>query len=258
MDSLLEDLASLLVGSVNPRLNTSTMARVRDARSGQEVSLALTQDQMQELERADRARRIFAELSRFYRGAVQLAYAGANWKINYNLKNSQTWYDGLTKWSFLCGAETCIEKLDVRTLVDGGDPEERDLDALDPDKMDEPRTKAKGKQKNKSGEHEHDVISRSKFMVAISVHDGRFGFPAQRSVSLTSHLYSINRLLMNLQSRHLRQPKVGVPLLVRLHRRDSLAPSLRTVFPLLRSFVSQFLHAIAWQDGNSAYDRGSS
>lgn len=217
MDSLLEDLASLLIGSTDPRMGTVKMERFRQIRSNEtkDPQAPLSAAGIDHLEKADRARRFFAELARFYRGAVQFAYAGASWKKKALAKDTATWYESLLRWSYLCGAEGCTEKLVVAKLPvveaageddddgdgDGGDSmditaaadDDNDDDGEDDGKKSKGKGKAKSKapaaskkgKANKSAEApltRGDIGARSAYLLSISCYDARMGFPGQRYV----------------------------------------------------------------------------
>lgn len=86
MDSLLEDFAHLLIGHASARMHTAKMQRLESLRTAgynpADASLvagSLTSSETHWLNKCDRARQIFAELARFYRGAVILAYTSVSW-----------------------------------------------------------------------------------------------------------------------------------------------------------------------------------
>ncbi|KAM3424030.1 hypothetical protein BST61_g11419 [Cercospora zeina] len=154
MDSLLEDLGSMLVGDIDPRLNTVKMQKFRKMRESQPMpdhAPALDQASIDALERSNRARTLFAEAARMYRGAIQLAYTGVSWKKKTEKKHQVTWFQNLLQWSYRCGAECCIEKLQVRQLEGGGDPDqvmnqEGEVETVDADTKEGKPGPSKGKQ----------------------------------------------------------------------------------------------------------------
>ncbi|KAK5126347.1 hypothetical protein LTR85_010583 [Meristemomyces frigidus] len=160
MDSLLEDLARLVAGQADVRLNTATMQRFLQLRSGQAQTPAetvkLSANDIERLERQDRARQLFAEIARFFRGAVMLAFAGVSWDCKTTDVTGQKWYENLVRWSYICGAESCIERLQVRKFEKGG--------------------------VGAASANRADLGLRSKYGLVIGVEDTRMGFPEERTV----------------------------------------------------------------------------
>lgn len=128
MDSLLEDLASLLVGHVDPRLDTYKMEELRELLKSRPFAdskalyfkpMEITEEtiaagQFDHLKRNDQARLLFAEIARFFRGAVILSYVSVSWGHGIRKTNpSSRWFGELLKWSNTCESENCIEPLKV-------------------------------------------------------------------------------------------------------------------------------------------------
>jgi len=113
MDSLLEDLAGLVVGHVDDVYATVTMRRLeRILAQGEEITELPTtgREDILALAKEDRARIIVGELARFYRGAVLMAYASVNWGAK---GNAETWFTGLLSWCNECGSQSCKERLEM-------------------------------------------------------------------------------------------------------------------------------------------------
>lgn len=163
MDTLLEDLAKRVVGHVDPKSATITMRRLPlilacraavDRPSQMALNLPTTSAtvQISELERENRALIYFAELARFYRGAVLMAYTSVSWSGG-TWTNRQLWYESLINWNEECGLDNCIEALKI---------------------ADNPRTSTQFR----------------KFGLSVAVKDGRFGFPEARAEVSQSRAYA--------------------------------------------------------------------
>lgn len=179
---MLEDLARLIRGQTDPRLTTAKMERLRKLREagGDPQAFApLSQAEIESLERDDLARRLFAELARFYRGAILLTYAAASYKAK---GKDLIWHNNLIQWSSICGDEACVERLAVRQVPlpqkkeagpSKGKGKGKAKEDVDPDAMDIDTPV-------KLGRGASDIIARTKFGVSVGVHDTRLGFPDER------------------------------------------------------------------------------
>lgn len=149
MDGLLEQLAAQIIGQMETQAPTISMSRLTDILKRAQTVSIVDQDlpapvgeaQINLMERHERARRLFAELARFYRGAVLLAFAAVSWGAHTSGPNMKEWYESLVGWSQECGSESCMEKLEVWA----------------------PR--------------QHQF---RKFGLSVGVKDGRLGFPEER------------------------------------------------------------------------------
>lgn len=139
MDTLLEDLAGYVIGHEDPLVSTESMRRLHMFSEGglPTVSNAQATDTKAE----DRARVIFAELARFYRGAVLFAYCSVIWGTDFP-SNPGMWYQDIVESSRACDSGKCMEYIEVRTRLKG--------------KKTTPRE------------------------VSVAVEDARFGFPQER------------------------------------------------------------------------------
>ncbi|RMX86896.1 hypothetical protein D0869_02757 [Hortaea werneckii] len=147
MDSLLEDLAALVVGHLDPAFETTRMRAMLDGLNDlSEQGKTSVQSQQPALgaqQKEHDARQLFAELARFYRGAVMMGVAACSPKIGDKNKDTQKlWYESLLKWNAHCGHRTCQEQLEVTA-----------------------RTEAK----------------TQKYSLSVAVSDERVGYPEERS-----------------------------------------------------------------------------
>ncbi|KAI7283076.1 hypothetical protein KC345_g3087 [Hortaea werneckii] len=78
MVSLLDELSQPVLGDVDAPLNTATMHYFARA-AGIDKLEPLLQSNIDRMERIDKARRVFSEVVRFYRGCVMLAFVGVFW-----------------------------------------------------------------------------------------------------------------------------------------------------------------------------------
>lgn len=116
MDRLLEDLASLLHGSVDPKLESVRMhnAALAMNKKSQHGKRKLHINDYRRLEREHKAREVFAELARFYRGAVVILHAACSYgKSNEVDRDEELWYKGLLKNLASCGHASCSEQIKV-------------------------------------------------------------------------------------------------------------------------------------------------
>ncbi|KAI7334817.1 hypothetical protein KC315_g3580 [Hortaea werneckii] len=118
MDALLEDLAALVVGHLDPAFETTRMRAMLDGLNGLseqgKTSVQSQQPGLGALQKEHDARQLFAELARFYRGAVMMGVAACSPKIGDKNKDAQKlWYESLLKWNAHCGHHTCQEQLEV-------------------------------------------------------------------------------------------------------------------------------------------------
>lgn len=116
MDRLLEDLAGLLIGSVDPKLESVRMhnAALAMNKKSQVGKRKLHVNDFKRLEREHKAREVFAELARFYRGAVITLHAACSYgKSNEVDRDIELWYNGLLKNLASCGHGSCSEQLKV-------------------------------------------------------------------------------------------------------------------------------------------------
>lgn len=208
MDSLIEDLARLVRGQVDPRHATEKMTLVRRMRTNEtnvDQVLSLSDADRASLKLDDVARRRFAELARFYLGAVMLAFAAVSWKSKSNDESWLQWYGELLQWQHACGAETCTEDLIVRrpavydeelgagdqvaALSDNEAASDENDEISDDDAMVidlaaakiAPKKVAPKKVAPKKKSARDGVISRSRYGLSVGVLDARKGFPSERA-----------------------------------------------------------------------------
>jgi len=62
----------------------------------------LSQLKVAELQKADKARRLVAEVARFYRGAVCLAFVGVSWDHKLTDQSGAEQSENLVRWSRIC------------------------------------------------------------------------------------------------------------------------------------------------------------
>lgn len=118
MDWLLEDLASLLIGHVDPAFETGRMRVMLDSLAvmsqPEKAGLKPKGPNPKVLEKEHKARTLFAELARFFRGAVMMGVAATSPKSGVSNKNEhKIWYEKLLEWSSHCGHSACKEQLKV-------------------------------------------------------------------------------------------------------------------------------------------------
>ncbi|KAI7226472.1 hypothetical protein KC330_g8807 [Hortaea werneckii] len=119
MDHLLEELGSLVIGTLDPKLESNRMQKAATAlhRSSTTAKSKLNVNDFQRLEREHKAREVFAEVARFYRGAVMLLFVSASYrKSNKAQEEFEQWYNGLVAYIGRCGHSSCGEQLKVRRL----------------------------------------------------------------------------------------------------------------------------------------------
>jgi len=153
MDRLLEELAEQIVGHVDPRMETVRMQRAmavlaQVAGSGDQLHLPSKREEMfSRLERENRARNVFGELARFYRGAFIFAFSGVSNRKSWNSGvQDELWYEELLKYQWRCGLRGCSKQLKI-------------------DVMESEKTNMYG--------------------LSVAVLDSRLGFPAARYVHLS-------------------------------------------------------------------------
>lgn len=124
MDHLLEELARQVVGYVDPKMETVRMRRLKDimAKASDQVEVpkfpSQTGQLVEELAKEHRARFIFSELARFYRGAVLLSFVAVSLTKDWGANNQdELWYAELVKLSSHCGHRRCHEQLRVRKIL---------------------------------------------------------------------------------------------------------------------------------------------
>lgn len=186
MDSLLEDFASMLIGSLDPHLSSSKIQKFYQMRQqGSETVPELSTNDISILEQTDRSRRLFAELARFYRGACQFAFVATTFTSRKQDRKT-TWYEGLIRWSYICGAETCTEKLVIHKLLSGSN-EERDGSTKDGKKKKKAAQDAGGEDSSiqessflNKAETKADFATKTTANLSVSVYDPRAGYPGER------------------------------------------------------------------------------
>lgn len=149
MDQLLEELADLIVGHKDPAFNTirmQSMISALQSRSNEEAR-AITKMKpddydLTRLNKEHKAREWFAEIAKFFRGAVMMAI-GASLPF-YGDKNKdqlKAWYESLLELSSKCGHRTCAEQLQVVVK---------------------------------------EQVKTQRYSLSVAVEDARMGFPEQR------------------------------------------------------------------------------
>lgn len=172
IDRLLEDFASLLVGQVDPRMETIAMQEVTRAIVNQSQGLTHQASEfMQEpdvLETHHRARILFSEISRFYRGAVILAVAKVSATYHHTTtEQKEVWYTQLLRYCAECGHPNCKEQLKVQRM---------DWGKKTKDTSGAKKSKGNGNAKDDT----ETAKSKKKFTISIAVKDSRIGFPEER------------------------------------------------------------------------------
>ncbi|EON69922.1 hypothetical protein W97_09187 [Coniosporium apollinis CBS 100218] len=122
MDKLLEDLAEEVVGHVDPAYETITMTRKDQIMANLDQNVVRTRlpsgarnkARIDDLSRFNEARKLFAELALFYRGAICLAFAAVSvTRGNQVIDQDRLWYEELIKQSAECGYPGCLEQLRI-------------------------------------------------------------------------------------------------------------------------------------------------
>lgn len=145
MDSLLEELAGFIVGHQDPKLESHRMINILEAvriNKAGTIPDVLPEIDDTKLEKEHQARELFAEIARFYRGAVIMAVgAAAVKKGSQSKEETKLWYDELVGLNSICGHRSCREQLEVKFS---------------------------------------DVAKTRRWTLSVAVDDGRLGFPDQR------------------------------------------------------------------------------
>ncbi|KAK5171439.1 uncharacterized protein LTR77_004583 [Saxophila tyrrhenica] len=165
LDRLLEDLAGLLKGHVDPKMETIRMSRAMEAISqsseknrAKYPSFNHEEKTVADMKMEHTARVLFAELARMFRGAFIGAVAQTHTSQDSMVKhNHQSWFAELLKWSSDCGHPSCTSQVEL----------------LDISREDQ----AKHAVKQASG-------------ISVSVIDARIGFPNERSEISTNRPYA--------------------------------------------------------------------
>lgn len=131
VDEALEQLATRLVGFVEPKFETirmqkatEMMAASSEVAKGRFPSMnpGNTAMHIQSMKRDHQARVLFSELARMYRGAFILTVAQVNAAAHHdNEKNKEMWLKELIKWSGDCGHPSCRRQLRVAKMPYGQD-----------------------------------------------------------------------------------------------------------------------------------------
>lgn len=173
MDALLDELSQMVLGEVDAPLNTATMHYFTRA-AGTDKLQPLLQPDINRMEGIDKARRVFSEVVRFYRGCVMLAFVGVSWGHGERDRTTTRWFENLVRWSYICRLETCHEKLRFKL---GPRPEKKegdvDDDAEDPGEELEP-----GEEEERLAIKSDPTFRRSN--LSVEVEDARIGQRAER------------------------------------------------------------------------------
>ncbi|KAI6904771.1 hypothetical protein KC318_g783 [Hortaea werneckii] len=94
MDALLDELSQMVLGEVDAPLNTATMHYFTRA-AGTDKLQPLIQSDINRMERIDKARKVFSEAVRFYRGCVMLAFVGVSWGHGERDRTTTRWFENL-------------------------------------------------------------------------------------------------------------------------------------------------------------------
>ncbi|TKA65758.1 hypothetical protein B0A55_10835 [Friedmanniomyces simplex] len=190
MDRLLEDLAGLLLGQVDPKMETIAMQEVFKAiakdNAGQSPRLVNFMKTEAVLESHHQARLIYSEIARFYRGAIVLAVSKVS-PTQRSKDQQELWYHNFLKYLDSCGHPSCKEQLKV-TRMDWG----KDSDgsrSIAKDKKGKKKGRGKGKAKATEGEEEEEEEEepvepakiKTKRSISVAVKDARVGFTDERS-----------------------------------------------------------------------------
>ncbi|KAM0719967.1 hypothetical protein Q7P37_004102 [Cladosporium fusiforme] len=148
MDHLLECIAETIVGNVDPKLESQAMQNavrlIHEQTSERKSKLAI--NDLKRLEKEHKAREVFAEAVRFYRGAVMLLFSAASGgKSDQAEKQTTAWYEGILNLSSRCGHSRCIDQLEIKKSKKMSDGTER-------------------------------------WALSVAVKDARIGFPEERSI----------------------------------------------------------------------------
>jgi hypothetical protein len=149
MDRLLEDLAGTVIGNVDSKLESNRMQHAMSLIHGETAErkseLAINDTKRQE--REHKAREVFAEIVRFFHGAVILLFSAASaGKSDQAEDQTKLWYQGIINLSYKCGNTKCSDQLMVKKTPKVGD------------------------------------TSAERWDLSIAVKDARIGFPEERSV----------------------------------------------------------------------------
>ena len=149
MDHLLEDLAQTIVGNVDPKLESQkmqcAMGLIHEQTAERKSTLAI--NDLKRHEREHKAREVFAEIVRFYHGAVILLFSAASGgKSDQSDNQTRLWYQGIINLSSKCGNKKCADQLEVKKTAKVSD------------------------------------ASSERWALSIAVKDARIGFPEERSV----------------------------------------------------------------------------
>lgn len=122
MDALLENLARTVRGHVDHAYETVTMFRTDQILSyttslnRNTLPSQCSEAFLKRLRRENFARNVFAEMARFFRGAVLLTFAEASVSRSPSKRGDpefKQWYDELIKWHGQCGHPNCYEQLET-------------------------------------------------------------------------------------------------------------------------------------------------
>lgn len=123
MDALLEDLAGMLVGHVDPKMETMTMYKVAD------VLQRLSPDRREDLRfvrsseeaaNENRARNLFAELCRWYHGAIIGMVVDVSPSRTPGVVEQQIiWYREMLKMHHDCGLPSCQNQIELHKMAWG-------------------------------------------------------------------------------------------------------------------------------------------
>ncbi|KAI6841847.1 hypothetical protein KC340_g2211 [Hortaea werneckii] len=173
MDALLDELSQMVLGEVDAPLNTATMHYFTRA-AGTDKLQPLLQSDINRMERIDKARRVFSEVVRFYRGCVMLAFVGVSCGHGERDRTTTRWFENLVRWSYICRLETCHEKLRFKL---GPRPEKKAGD-VDDDPEDLGEELEPGEEEERLAIKSDPTFRRSN--LSVGVEDARIGQRAER------------------------------------------------------------------------------
>ncbi|KAI7089345.1 hypothetical protein KC356_g2489 [Hortaea werneckii] len=170
MDNLVDELSQLVLGDVDAPLNAATMHYFTRA-AGTDKLEPLLQSDVDRMEGIDKARRVFSEVVRSYRGCVMLAFVGVSWRHGERDRTTTRWFENLVRWSYVCRLEACHEKLRFKL---GPRPEKKDVDDVDDDDAEDPNEELDPWEQEERLAIKSDPIFR-RSNLSVGVEDARIG-----------------------------------------------------------------------------------
>lgn len=96
MDSLLDELSQMVLGDLDAPLNAATM-HYPTRPVGNDKMRPLFQSDIDRMKRIDKARKVFSEIVRFYRGCVMLTLVRVSWGHGERDRTITRWLENLIR-----------------------------------------------------------------------------------------------------------------------------------------------------------------